>query len=74
MYHLGTLYSSEIIPIGYEDFNAKIITSTGKYLVKVFSNKRADENAYQCVERTKQASENGLPVPRVFSNAQGDYL
>lgn len=74
MYRLGIFENSEIIPIGYEDFNAIISTSTGKYLVKVFNNKRTDDNAYQCIERTKQANENGLPVPRVFPNAQGDFL
>lgn len=74
MYRLGKFHNSDIIPIGYEDFNAIISTSTGKYLVKVFNNKRTDDNAYQCVERTKQANENGLPVPRVFPNAQGDFL
>lgn len=74
VYRLGIFQNAEIIPIGYEDFNAIISTSTGKYLVKVFNNKRTDDNAYQCIERTKQASENGLPVPRVFPNAQGDFL
>lgn len=74
VYRLGTFQNSEIITIGYEDFNAIISTSTGKYLVKVFNNKRTDDNAYQCIERTKQASENGLPVPRVFPNSQGDFL
>jgi len=71
-YKLGLPLGSSLIKIGYEDFNTVIQTTSGCYLVKVFNNKRSDQDVMVCIERTCVAQEHGLPIPRVFNNADGE--
>ena len=73
-YSLGKLHSTTIIEIGYEDFNAIIDSSTGKYVMKVFRNSRHDNEAWECVLRTDQAFQIGVPTPRVYRNSHNDVL
>ena len=67
-YKLGDVIDTYVIEIGYEDFNAIISTSTGKYLMKVFRNSRSDEEVEQCINRSYIASQNNVKTPKIISN------
>jgi len=67
-YKLGDYINTKLIEIGYEDFNAVITTSTGKYFMKVFRNSRNDEEVKEVVERAYVAEQNGVKSPKVFKN------
>lgn len=73
-YGLGKLITTEVIEIGYEDFNAIIETESGKYLMKVFRNSRDDKEAEDCITRTNIAGENNVPTPKVYHNSQNQLL
>ena len=73
-YDLGDYLNTKIIEIGYEDFNAIIDTSTGKYFMKVYSNSRNNEEVKDVVERAYIAVQNGVKSPKVFKNSEGNII
>lgn len=73
-YKLGDVIDTYVIEIGYEDFNAIISTSTGKYLMKVFRNSRSDEEVYQCINRSYIAGQNNVKTPKIYKNSKNDIV
>lgn len=73
-YKIGDLIDTYVIEIGYEDFNAIITTSTGKYLMKVFRNLRTDEEAIQCINRSYIATQNSVKTPKIYKNSEGNIV
>ena len=73
-YQLGNLKDTHVIEIGYEDFNAILTTSTGKYLMKVFRNSRSDEEVEQCINRSYIASQNNVKTPKIYNNSDGNIV
>ncbi len=73
-YNLGNIKDTSVIEIGYEDFNAIINTSTGKYLMKVFCNSRSDEEVLECIERAYISYKNNVNTPKVFENNNGEIV
>lgn len=73
-YQLGTYKDSFLIETGYEDFNVKLVTSSGKYLIKIFRNSRSYDEAKECIERNFVAYENKIRTPKVFKNSKGEIL
>lgn len=73
-YQLGKLNDTYVIEIGYEDFNAILTTSTGKYLMKVFRNSRSDEEVEQCINRSYIASQNNVKTPKIYNNSDGNIV
>ena len=49
-YDFADVVSSEIILIGYEDFNMTLETSLKKYFVKIFADFRNDESRRRYIE------------------------
>ena len=70
-YNFGSIKDTFLIEIGYEDFNAIIDTTSGKYLMKVFANFRSDEEASECINRSYIAYKNNVKTPRVYENSKG---
>jgi Ser/Thr protein kinase RdoA (MazF antagonist) len=70
---LGNLIDSEIVPIGYEDFNFSLETSKGKFFVKIFSKVRTPEDCERNVDVVIKALEYGVSVPKLYKSKQG-YL
>lgn len=68
-YNLGIYKDTFVIEIGYEDFNAIISTSTGKYLMKVFRNSRDDQEVYDCINRSWNALKNNVKTPKIYKNS-----
>lgn len=73
-YSLGAYEDTFVIEIGYEDFNAIITTSTGKFLMKVFRNSRDDQEVYDCINRSWNAYKNNVNTPRIYENSEGDIV
>ena len=70
-YGFGDLKDTFVIEVGYEDFNAVITTSSGKYLMKVFRNSRSDEEAEAVINRCYVATQNNVKTPRIYRNSKG---
>lgn len=73
-YQLGNYIDTKIIEIGYEDFNAIITSSTGKYFMKVFSNIRTDDEVKDVIERAYIAEQSGVKSPKVYKNPNGEII
>ena len=73
-YKLGNLKETYVIEIGYEDFNAIITTSKGKYLMKVFRNSRSDEEVEQCINRSYIATQNNVRTHKVYKNSEDNIV
>ena len=73
-YQLETFIKSEIIQIGYEDFNAIIYTSHSRYVSKIFNNRRTDNDVQACIERTHKGLISGVPMPKIYKNDDNELL
>lgn len=74
-YGLGELVENKIVEIGYEDFNYILSSSKGKFLVKVFSSFRSDQEAIDLTMRAVTAYENGITCPKLYKSlGGGDYI
>ena len=69
-FNLGKYHSFEIIPIGYEDFNLKIVADTGTFFVKVFASSRDEEECERYVEIINQTLSNGVSEPKLYKHNQ----
>lgn len=74
LYQLGALFSADIIRVGYEDFNAIICAHKGKFVVKIFNNNRGDQEVIDCIARTSVGSQQGMQIPKIFANIDGELL
>lgn len=73
-YQLGNLIDTYVIEIGYEDFNAIITSSTGKYLMKVFRNSRNDKEVEECINRSYMAALNNVKTPKIYKNSKNEIV
>lgn len=73
-YSLGQYLDTFVIEIGYEDFNAIVTASTGKYLMKVFRNSRNDKEVYECIDRSWNAWLNNVQTPKIYKNLNDDIV
>ena len=73
-YDLGNLIDTQEIYVGYEDFNAFITTTSGKYLMKIFRNLRDDNEVYSVINRAYTAYANGVNTPRIYKNKHGEIV
>lgn len=73
-YELGVFKDTYVIEIGYEDFNAVITTSIGKFLMKVFRNSRTDKEVEECINRSYIAFENNVKTPKIYKNSKNELI
>lgn len=73
-YELGVFKDTYVIEIGYEDFNAVITTSKGKFLMKVFRNSRTDKEVEECINRSYMAFENNVKTPKIYKNSKNELI
>ena len=59
-YNIGTFISNELITIGYEDYNYYLISSNGKYVVKIFNKNKNDDDINDYLDRLRIISESNL--------------
>ena len=68
-YDLGTFVDNKLIEIGYEDYNYILTTSKGKYVVKVFSNLRTDEDCQNLADRGSVPNKFGFSCPKIYETS-----
>lgn len=73
-YNLGVILETYVIEIGYEDFNAIITTSVGKFLMKVFRNSRTDKEVEECINRSYMAVKNNVKTPKIYKNSKNELI
>jgi len=71
-YELGSLISYQPILQGYEDFNVKVETNSGKYLFKVMGDFRSDEEVWQYADIMERVVNNGIAHPKIYKSVQGN--
>lgn len=73
-YQLGEYISDTVITVGYEDFNYILLTSTGKYCIKVFNRERTDEECKNYIDRIELASTLSINIPKLHKvDNKGEY-
>ncbi len=70
-YNLGQYISEEIILVGYEDFNFILMTSIGKFCVKVFNKYRTYEDVKKYIDRIELANSLNINTPKVYNCDSG---
>jgi Ser/Thr protein kinase RdoA (MazF antagonist) len=72
-FSLGEYASHSVVPMGYEDFNLIVSTSSGKYFIKMFASFRDQKERQRYVDIMVKALEVGVQHPKLFKSSQG-YL
>lgn len=70
-YNLGELKKSELILFGYEDFNFRLDTSKGKYLVKVFGSFRSLADCQRYIDVMEKMVEANVSTPALLKSPKG---
>jgi len=73
-YGFGKLKSAEPIPVGFEDFNVKLRTKTGTYVIKIFSKQRWEEDILRNVGILEAVTAAGVNHPELFHDQMGRLL
>lgn len=73
-YNLGNVISFAQIKEGFEDYNVKLVTSKGSYLVKLFSQYKSFRHVKDNVCALVKAQKAGIQIPQFLSDKEGKYL
>ena len=65
-FDLGEFKSNALITTGYEDVNVLLETTNGKFLIKIFSNFRTDEECKRYVSVMQHAIKKGVRFPELI--------
>lgn len=72
-YGIGEYISFVPVELGYEDVNLKLTTSAGNFFVKIFAEKRDDQECLRLINIVKSAIDKGVPHP-VFLHKPSGYI
>ena len=70
-YGLGVFISFEPMILGMEDLNLKLLTTKGKYFVKIFNEKRDNVECLRLVNIVKMCTDNGVSHPEFLKRDVG---
>jgi Ser/Thr protein kinase RdoA (MazF antagonist) len=73
-YRLGEVLSFEQIKEGFEDYNVKLVTSKGSYLVKLFSQYKSFRHVKDNVCALVKLQKAGVNIPKFLSDKKGKCL
>lgn len=73
-FDLGEVQSSNILAVGFEDCNIKIVTETGLYVVKAFATFRDNEQIKRYVNVMVKAVEGGVNHPLLHKTQSDEYI
>lgn len=73
-YSLGAVRIYSIIEMGFEDFNIKLETTNGEYVIKIFSKDRTNAQISRFAETIKRAIERGVNHPKLYSTCEGEFI
>jgi Ser/Thr protein kinase RdoA (MazF antagonist) len=68
---LGKVLNADAIQEGYEAANIKLITETGKYVLKIYESDRDPQNIRDMIRVTESAIKLGIPFPTLIRGEQG---
>jgi len=72
--NLGNVISNDVITVGYEDYNTKVVTERGMYVFKIFSKKRSDEEVRRCADIVDAVCSAGIAHPTIHRIPEGSAL
>lgn len=72
-YRLGDFQSYEVVPVGYEDFNAALRTTEGKFFAKVFFSDRTDPEIDRWEAMMHAVIDGRVSHPHLYS-AHGEFV
>ena len=70
-FNLGEFLNSEIILIGYDDFNFYLTTTNGKFVVKIYASFRTLDDCKRNTDIMIRAIAAGVSIPRLYKSNQG---
>ena len=71
---LGTVLSSGVMAVGFEDCNVMVQTDTGQFVIKAFGKFRNDDAIDRYVEVMKVAIAGGVHHPALYQAKEGNVL
>lgn len=72
-YEIGKYLEHKIIQTGYEDFNISILTTKGKYFIKILNKERTDKECQRLAKIYYTARNNNINVPQIYK-VKNDYV
>lgn len=73
-YNLGNFLDYRLIPIGYEDFNFLLQTTTGRFFVKIFRATRTLKDCLRNVNIMLDVLKYGISIPQLYPSSKRNYL
>lgn len=73
-FDLGNSISFASLPVGFEELNALLITSIGRYIVKIFAKDKDVSTIESNVNALLKFYAGGVPVSKLFQSVDGKYL
>ncbi len=74
VYNIGNIIDFSVIEIGYEDCNIIINSSSGKYVAKIFSKERTQEDISRYSKIMEEAVKSGANHPKLLKTEKGDLV
>lgn len=72
-YDLGSFISFSPIEFGYEDLNVELVTSKGKYFIKIFAETRDNAECLRLINMVKVSIDNEVNHP-IFLRSNNGYI
>ncbi|TAH35158.1 hypothetical protein EYC59_02420 [Candidatus Saccharibacteria bacterium] len=73
-YELGQVVDTELLAVGFEDYNLKVTTDAGVYVAKFFSRKRDAAENERYAEVIRRACDAGIQHPKLHLASDGSAL
>lgn len=73
-YQLGSFQSYTILSSGYQELNVLLVTSDGRFVVKIFSKEKSLQRVQDNVWGYLAFRKDGVPMPKLQTTAQGKYV
>lgn len=73
-YGLGRVQRFRQIHEGFEDYNIRLVTTKGTYLVKLFSQYKSFRHVKDNIKGLLAFENAGVRVPKLFKSKKGEYL
>lgn len=73
-FELGNCISFAPLPVGFEELNALLTTTKGRYIVKIFAKDKDISSIESNVNALLKFYAGGIPVSKLFQTVWGEYL
>lgn len=73
-FQLGFIVRATPIPTGYQDYNVDLVTSNGRFVVKIFSKEKTKQRIDDVVWGYAHLPKRGIPLPRIKPTRDGQNI